>query len=178
MAEDGAGECEERLVDLWVAFVAGAQAAEVVQVREAAFDDPAFAAEVGAVLDAAFGDDGFDPAGPEQAAVLVVVIAAIGEEPVGLAAWAAWLARDRLGVQLLEQRDQLRDVVAVAAGQRDRERDPGRVNEEMVLGARAATIDRGGSGQEPPKSARIWLASAAARDQSILPAALSFLSSR
>jgi len=27
----------------------------------------------------------------------------------------------------------LRDVVAVAAGQRDRERDAGRVDEEMVL---------------------------------------------
>lgn len=165
-------------MDLGVAFVAGSQAAEVVQVREAAFDDPALAAEVGAVLGAALGDDGFDPARPEQPAVLVVVIAAIGEEAVGLAPRAAWLAGNRPGVQQFEQRDQLRDVVAIAAGQRDRERDPGGVDEQVVLGAGAAAIDRRGPGQEPPKSARIWLASAAARDQSILPAALSFLSNR
>jgi len=178
VAEDRAGECEERLVDLGVAFVADPEAAEVVQVREAALDDPALAAEVGAVLDAAFCDDGFDPAVPEQTAVLVVVIAAVGEQPVGLLAWTAWLAGDRPCVQVLEERDQLCDVVAVAAGQRDRERDPGRVDEQVVLGAGAATIDRGRPGQEPPKSARIWLASAAARDQLIFPAALSLLSNR
>jgi hypothetical protein len=145
-AEDGAGECEERLVDVGVAFVAGSEPAEVVEVREAAFDDPAFAAEVGAVLDAAFCDDGLDPARPEQPAVLVVVIAAIGEESIGLAAGTAGLASDRPRVEVLEERDQLRDVVAVAAGQRDRERDAGRVDEQVVLGAGAATIDRGGPG--------------------------------
>lgn len=165
-------------MDLGVAFVAGSEAAEVVQVREAAFDDPAFAAEVGAVLDAALGDDGFDPARPEQSAVLVVVIAAIGEEAVGLAPRATWLAGDRPGVQALEQRDQLRDVVAIAAGQRDRERNARGVDEKVVLGPGAATIDRRGPSQEPPKSARMWLASAAARDQSILPAAFSLLSNR
>jgi hypothetical protein len=36
-------------------------------------------------------------------------------------------------VQVVQQRQQLRDVVAVAAGQRDGERDAGRVDEEMVL---------------------------------------------
>jgi len=67
-------------------------------------------------------------------------------------------------VQQLEQRNQLRDVVAVAAGERDDERDARGVDEQVVLGTGAATIDRGGPGQEPPKRARIWLASAAARD--------------
>jgi hypothetical protein len=126
-----------------------------VQVREAAFDDPALAAEVRAVLDASLCDDGFDPARPEQPAVLVVVIAAIGQDAVGLASRAARLAGDRPGVEILEQRDQLRDVVAIAAGQRDRERDPAGIDEQVVLGAGTATIDRRGPGQEPPKSARI-----------------------
>lgn len=129
MAEDRAGEREERGVDRGVAFVAGPQAAEGVQVRAAAFDDPALGAEPGAVFGAALCDDGLDPAGPEQSAVFVVVIAAVGEEAVGLATRAAGLAGDRSGVQQFEQRDQLRDVVAVAASERDRERDPGRVNE-------------------------------------------------
>ncbi len=120
-------------MEFGVSFVAGAQPAEVVQVREAAFDDPALGAKAGAVLDAAAGDDGLDAAGPEQPAVLVVVIAAVGEDEVGLLAWAPQLAGDRPLVEVLEQWDQLRDVVAVAAGQRDRERDPGGVDEKMVF---------------------------------------------
>ncbi len=82
---------------------------------------------------AASGDHGFDAARPQQSAVLVVVIAAIGEQPVGLLAGSAWLAGHWSGVQVVQQRQQLRDVVAVAAGQRDGERDAGRVDEEMVL---------------------------------------------
>jgi hypothetical protein len=58
-----------------------------------------------------------------------VVVAAVGEQPVGLLARAAWLAGDSSGVQVVQQRQQLRDVVAVAAGQLDGERDAGRVDE-------------------------------------------------
>lgn len=43
-------------MEFGVAFVADPQAAEVVQVREAAFDDPALSAEPGAVPGAAAGD--------------------------------------------------------------------------------------------------------------------------
>jgi hypothetical protein len=62
-----------------------------------------------------------------------VVVAAIGEQQVGLLARATWLAGDWPGVQVVQQRQQLRDVVAVAAGQRDGEWDAGRVDEQMVL---------------------------------------------
>jgi hypothetical protein len=57
-------------MDRGIALVANPQAAEVVQVREAAFDDPALCAKAGAVLDAAPGDERLDPASPEQAALL------------------------------------------------------------------------------------------------------------
>jgi uncharacterized radical SAM superfamily protein len=93
-----------------------------------------------------------DVAGAQQAAVLVVVIAAVGQQHVGL------LARpppgDRPRVQVFKQRDQLRDVVAVAAAQPNGQRDPGRIDQKMVFGARAGTIDRGWPRQEPPKRAR------------------------
>jgi hypothetical protein len=58
-------------------------------------------------------------------------------------------------VEVLEQRNQLRDVVAVPARQGDRQGDPCGIDEQVVLGARAATIDRRGPGQEPPKRARM-----------------------
>ncbi len=141
-------------MDLGPALVAGAQAAKVVQVREAALDHPARGAQTGAMCGAAAGDDGLDAARPQQAPVFVVVIATVGENEIGLSARPADLAGDRARVKVVEQRDELGDVVAVAAGQRDRQRDAACVDEQVVLGARAGTIDRGRPRQEPPKRAR------------------------
>jgi hypothetical protein len=86
-------------------------------VREAALDDPALLAQAGAVVGAATRDDGLDAARPEQAAILVVVAAAVGEDRVGFLSRSATLADHRACVQLVEQRQQLSDVVAVAACQ-------------------------------------------------------------
>lgn len=120
-------------MDLGGALVADPQPAEVVQVGEAALDDPALLAQTGAVFDAAPRDGRLDPASPEQPAVFVVVIAAVGEQNIGLLARPAALAGDRPAVQVVEQRDQLGDVVAIAAGQRDGERDARGVDEQVVL---------------------------------------------
>ena len=98
-------------------------------MREAALNNPAFSSEPGAVLGTAAGDHGLDPAGPQQPAVLVVVITAIGDHDVRLLAWSSSLASDRPGMEIVQQRQQLGDVVAVAGAQRDRERNTARVNE-------------------------------------------------
>jgi hypothetical protein len=65
--------------------------------------------------------------------VLVVVKAAVGQEPVGLLAWPADLASHGPMVEVFDQRDQLGDVVAVPASQPDREWDAARVDEQVVL---------------------------------------------
>ena len=75
-----------------VALVADPESAEVVEVSEAALHDPALTAEAGAVGCASTGDHGSDAERSEQPAVLVVVIAAVGEEPVRLLAWPSELA--------------------------------------------------------------------------------------
>ena len=49
MADEAAGDCEERFVDLVAAVVADEEAFEVVQPGEGALDDPAVAAETRAV---------------------------------------------------------------------------------------------------------------------------------
>lgn len=67
-------------MDVGAAVVADEEAAALVEPGEAAFHDPAFAAEAGAVLCLAACDHGRDPAGADEAAVLVVVVAAVGEE--------------------------------------------------------------------------------------------------
>lgn len=48
-------------MDLGVALVARSEAPEIVQVSEAALDDPALAPQAGAMRCAAPGDDGCDP---------------------------------------------------------------------------------------------------------------------
>jgi len=160
-------------VDLGDALVARSQAAEVVQVREAALDHPALAPEARAVICAPAGDPVGDPPGPQDAPVFVVVIAPVGHDEVRLSARPADPPGDRTGGKVIQERHQLGDVVAVAAGERDRQRDSRGIDQEMVLGACAGAIDRGWPAQEPPKRARMWLASTTARDQSIAPAALS-----
>ena len=127
-------------MDLVAAVVADEQSFELVQPGEGALDDPADAAEPGAVLGLAAGDLGLDPSGAEFAPVLVVVVAAVGGDPLGSAARAADLAAHRRDA--FDERDQLGDVVAVAAGDRPGERDPGRVYEKVMLGAVSGSINR------------------------------------
>jgi hypothetical protein len=120
-------------VHVGVALVTDSEAAEVVQVSEAALHDPALAAEAGAVCCSPSGDHGRDPESPQEPAVLVVVIAAVGQEPVGLLAWPADLASHGPAVEVFDQRDQLGNIVAIPASQPDREWDAARVDQEMVL---------------------------------------------
>lgn len=111
-----------------------------MEVREGALDDPAQGAESGAVLGLAAGDHRCDAERAHEPAMLVVVIAAVTDDPVGTAARPTDEPRDRR--HAFEQRDQLGDVVAVAAGERVGERDPGRVDEQVVLRAGSASVHR------------------------------------
>ena len=118
-------------MDLVAAVVADEQALELVQPGEGAFDDPAVATEAGAVAGTAAGDLRGDAAAAEFAAVAGRVVAAVSSQPVGPPARPADFAAD--GRDTVEQRDQLGDVVAVTAGNRERERDPGGIDQEVVL---------------------------------------------
>ncbi len=148
---------------------ANEQAAAVVQPGEGAFDDPAVTSKAGAVLGLTARDHRFDLSLPNEAAVFVVVVAAVGDDAVGATSGSAGAAAD--GWHAIEQREQLRDVVAVTAGERPGQRDAAAVYEEMMLTATAASVDRAGTRLRAPFFACMWLESAIARDQSISPAA-------
>jgi hypothetical protein len=130
-------------VDVVAAVGADQESAAVVEPGEGALDDPAVAAESGAVLGLTAGDHRFDSPLPDEAAVLVVVVAAVGDQPLGTTSWAADAAAD--GRHPVEQLEQLRDVVAVAAGERPGERDAAAVYEQVVLAACSAAIDGAGT---------------------------------
>ena len=71
-------------MDVVAAVGADEESAAVVQPGEGAFDDPAVSAEAGAVFDLAASDDRLDSAFPDEPAVLVVVVAAVGDSARGL----------------------------------------------------------------------------------------------
>ena len=125
---------------LGAALVADEQALEVVQPSEGALDHPADAAEPGAVLGLATSDQRLDPALAQELAVLVVVVSAVGDDALGSVARAT--DSPTHGWHRFDERDQLGDVVAVTARDRPGERDPARVDEEMVLGAGTSSIHR------------------------------------
>ena len=127
-------------MDLVAAVVADEEPFELVEPGEGAFNDPAVAAEPGAVLAAAAGDLGCDAATAELASMALVVVTAVRAQPVGPSAWPADSPADRR--HTVEERDQLGDVVAVTARNRPGERDPGRVDQEVMLGAVSGSINR------------------------------------
>jgi hypothetical protein len=126
-------------VDVVAAVGADEEPATVVEPGEGAFDDPALMAKAGAMVGLAAGDQGFDPALPDQAAVFVVVVAAVGKQRLGSSPRSADSSAD--GRHTVEQLDQLGDVVAVAAGQRPGKRDAATVYEEVMLAPSPAAID-------------------------------------
>ena len=81
-------------MDVAAAFVADRESFEGVQPGESAFDDPAVAAEAGAVLGLAPGDAVADTTLAEQTAVLVVVVAAVGDDHHGPVTWPPGAASD------------------------------------------------------------------------------------
>ena len=119
-----------------------------MQPGEGAFDDPAVAAEPGAVFGLAACDHGLDASLPDEPAVFVVVVAAVGDHRVGAASRPADASAYRW--HPVEQRQQLSDVVAVAAGQRPGQRQAAAVYEEVLLAARPAPVDRAGTGLRAP----------------------------
>lgn len=127
-------------MDLVAAVVADEESFVVVQPGEGALDDPAHPTESGAVLGLAASDLWFDVAGAELAPVAVRVVAAVGGDAVGSSARAADLAADRRDA--FDERDELGDVVAVAAGDGPGERDPSCVYEKVMLGAVSGSINR------------------------------------
>ncbi len=102
-------------------------------MSKAALDYPALAAETRAVGCSTAGDDRRDAESPQQPAVLVVVITSVGEQSIGLLTWAPDLAGYRSPVEVFDQWQQLRDVVALPAGEGDRQRDAAGIDEQVVL---------------------------------------------
>lgn len=112
-------------------LVADAQALELVQPGERALHDPAHFAESGAVSNAASGDHRLDAALPQLAAILVEVVAPVCVQSPGPTARPPSQTPDQW--DRIHQRQELGDVVSVAAGERDGQRGTVAVDDQVVL---------------------------------------------
>src|SRR5438552_9791362 len=127
-------------MDVAAAVVAHEQPFELVEPGEGAFDHPAVAAESGAVLGLAAGDLGGDAALAELTTVAFVVVSAVGGDALRPPARPTDTTAHRR--HPVDERDQLRAVVAVAAGEGPGERDPGRIDQEAMLRSVSGSVNR------------------------------------
>ncbi len=147
-------------MDLVAAVGADEEAATVVEPCEGAFNHPTLSPQPGAVLGLAARDHRLDAALPDQAPILVVVVAAVGDERPRAVTWptdSTPNSRDAV-----EQFDELRDVVAVAAGECPSERSAAAVYKQVVLTSCATAVNGTGADLAAPFFACRWLESAIA----------------
>ena len=110
-----------------------------MQPSEGALDDPALTPEAGAVFGLTSRDHRLDSSLPDEPAVLVVVVAAVSDQRARSTARPPDPSPH--GRHAVEQLNQLRDVVAVAAGERPGQRDAAAVYEEVMLAPSPAAIN-------------------------------------
>lgn len=113
------------------ALEAHAQSLEVMQPSNRSLDNPTGFAKPAAMRFTATGNFGGDSGCVQRLAVFVVVVPAITLDDAGLGQWTAAFAADRRN--RLDQRQQLGDVVAIGAGQYQRQRYALGLRQEVML---------------------------------------------
>lgn len=117
---------------------ARAETTEIVEPGVRTFDHPAILTEPATVFGPALRDHGLDATLTQRTSVSFGIVATIGVDDAGLLKWSTTNTANRRNC--INERQQLRDVVDVRAGQ---DRDDGNavgVYENVVLGTGARTI--------------------------------------
>jgi hypothetical protein len=171
-----AAEAEESLVDVVAPFVTHTQPSELMKPTDCSLNHPPHVPQPAAVLRVTLRDHRFNPTHPQQHAVEVRVVRSIGVQTIRLAARMTDLATDRWN--RVDQRQELRHVVAVGAGEPNGKRNALRIRDDVVFRAFLTTIGRVWTGFFAPPTARTDPLSTTARVQSIRSAARSLSSNR
>lgn len=125
---------------------------ELVGQGDGLFDDGANYAQPAAVLRVAFGEEWFDVSVTKRLTVRLAVVGAVGVSLLGREPRSPDLPSDRR--DCVDQRNQLRDVVLVGAGDRRRQWRAVRVDHEVVFRARLGPVHGVRSRFFPPCIAR------------------------
>ena len=143
------GEAEKSAVQIAVAFVADAQAAESMQPADCALDDLTTAAQSGAIGRATLGQEELDAFGPQPLAERFAVVSAIRVEPEDFLSQRVRKAS--------QQSEQILGIVHVGCRQAGGQRHSASIGPDVVLAARFGPVDGIGPRLAPPKPlARCW----------------------
>jgi len=165
MTDNSAAESEECLMDVGMAFVTDAQAAELMQPAQSPFHHPACFAQTAAMRGVLTRQTIAHTPTLQPAMVSPIAIGAISLHQLGSLTRPTSFARYRWNRQ--QQRFERLAVVHVGGGQLRAQRNALGIGAKMMLAARFAAIRRVWSRLKPPKTARTLLESTTARDQSI-----------
>jgi len=175
-ADQGTRERQERLVDVIPTIIPELEVAVLMQPTLRTLDYPTVHAQAAAMGCSSLGQQWLAPAPPQLASMRLGVIRAVALDAIEPSPrMAAFAAHRRNGI---EQRQQLRHVVAVCFRERDRHRRPPlAIDQQVVFRPWFSAVHRARSRFFPPCIARTLVESTTARDQSILSAAFSRSSS-
>lgn len=183
MADQAELKFDEGFMDRIESVEAHAQAAGVVEPTEGALDRPTLLPQAAAVRHATLGELGRDATPPQFVAVGLRAVASVAQQLLGTPSWTSSAPLNRRN--RVQEREQLGDVGAVGAGDAHRQRHALRVDQEVVLCARAGAVSGvGADGEavfpllEETPTARTDDESTTARDQSSASAWCSWHSSR
>jgi len=161
-------------MNIGATFVTDAQPTVLEQPRDGSLDDPTVDTQSTAVLGPTPCQGRRDMALTQLPTVRLRVIGPVPLDTIRAPAGPSDLARD--GRNRIDQRQQLRDVVAIGSRDLDRQRNATGIGDQMMLGARLGSIRGIGPGLRPPKTARMESESTTAREKSIWSAPRKWLS--
>lgn len=165
---------EKSLVDVIASFIANTKPAVLMKPRKAAFYHPPIYPETTAIVSSSFSKLRHNSPLAKLFAMWLAVIAAITKDAVRTLKRPANLTCNWWNA--INQRQQLRDIMAVGTGQLYRQRDTVGIRYQMVLRAFFAAICGIWACFHPPKTARTEAESTTAREKSICSACRNLLS--
>jgi hypothetical protein len=152
-------------MDVVAAFVANAEAAELMEPGNRSFHDPASFTQATAMFGVSSGQTGSNAAAAKLVAVRLRIVSAIALDALGAVTGPTGLAAE--GRNGLHQGQKLSHVVSIRGGKRRGQGNARRICNDMVFAPRFTAIGRVGTGFCPPSKARTLELSTTARDQSI-----------
>ena len=145
-------------------FIPHAQATELMQPGDGALDNPSRCAQASAVRQSPPRQAALDTPLRQCLPVRLRIIRTIAQHSLGTGARSTAFAAN--GRNSIHQRQQLRHIVRIGAGQKRSQRHAVGVSNQMVLGTGLAAIRRIRSSFFPPRTARTDEESTTARDRS------------
>src|SRR5580692_261542 len=175
-ADHRAANGHERLVDIGAFVEARPQAAELMEQRQGLLHDVTKDAQAAAVRRSSSRDGRGDIAARQFHSMRIGIVSTVSHDFLGFTQWRARLAGNRR--DRIDQRNQLRHVVAIGPREEGGKRYTARINKDVVFRPVFPAVHGAWSRFFPPCTARTDDESTITRDKSICSSARSWFNTR